>query len=185
MDSETFSISGPLLLKPRRHSDVRGVFSEIYNKNTFSAVCDIDPIFVQDNYSLSNQKGTVRALHGQKPPFAQGKLIQCINGRIRDVALDIRKSSPTYGQHFQTILSAENGAQLWVPEGFLHGFETLEDNTLVLYKQTHIYTPNAEISVLWNDVDLAIDWTTAPKSAILSQKDACAQSFKDFASPFE
>ncbi len=184
MNIETFDIPGPTLLRPKRFTDKRGSFCEVFNQKAFSAAIGFDVNFVQDNQSISLAKGTVRGLHAQKPPYAQGKLVRCTRGSIRDFAVDIRKGSKTYGQHIEAELSEENGAQLWVPEGFLHGFETLTDECHVHYKQTAYYEPGAEIGIMWSDLTLAIGWTACVKTATVSDKDAGSVSFANFKSPF-
>ena len=184
MNIEIFDIPGPTLLRPKRFADKRGSFCETFNQAVFSTAIGFDVNFIQDNHSISLVKGTIRGLHAQKPPFAQGKLIRCTRGSIRDVAVDIRKGSKTYGQHVEVILSEENGAQLWVPEGFLHGFETLTDDCHVQYKQTAYYEPGAEIGIMWNDAALAIGWAACVNTATVSDKDAGAASFATFKSPF-
>jgi dTDP-4-dehydrorhamnose 3,5-epimerase len=140
---------------------------------------------VQDNQSFS-QKGILRGLHAQMEPFAQGKLVRVIQGSVLDVAVDARKSSPTYGQSYSVILSGENHKQLWLPAGFLHGFLTLEDNTIFTYKVTNYYDKNSEVGVLWNDPELNINWgeDIDPKDFILSDKDIVLPAFKDFNNPF-
>lgn len=140
--------------------------------------------FVQDNHSRSSQKGTLRGLHFQSPPHAQGKLARCTIGAILDIAVDIRSQSNTYGQYIKAELSAQNGSQLWVPPGFLHGFLTLTDNVDVQYKCTNYYVPKFDGAVIWNDPDLKIDWGVSPDDVILSGKDKAAQKFADFTSPF-
>ena len=157
---------------------------ESFQRQKFDEAIGTPISFVQDNHSLSKLSGTIRGLHYQSPPFAQGKLVRCISGRITDVAVDVRKGSATYGEHIKVVLSAENKQQLWVPEGFLHGFATLEKNTEVLYKVTNYYSAQADGNVLWNDPDLAIDWGIEPGSVILSDKDQTAPLFKAFNSPF-
>jgi len=139
---------------------------------------------VQENHSLSQHAYTVRGLHFQRPPFAQGKLVRCSRGSIIDVAVDVRVGSSTYGKHVKAELSAENNAQLWVPEGFLHGFVTLEKDTEVQYKCTNYYSPECDGTILWNDPILAIDWTVRSYQACLSDKDKAAQGFSSFQSPF-
>lgn len=176
------AIKGLLIIEPRVFNDARGYFYESYNKNKFAGV-GIDADFVQDNQSLS-QKGAVRGLHGQADPFAQGKLVRVIQGRVIDVAVDIRKGSPTYGRHVSAELSGDNKRQFWIPTGFLHGFATLEDNTIFTYKVNNYYNKESEIGVIWNDPDLGIDWGIAKNEVLLSPKDEVLPSFKSFQSPF-
>lgn len=169
-----------LIIHPTIYNDNRGVFFESYNKQTFSLhglVAD----FVQDNQSIST-KDVIRGLHFQKPPYAQGKLVRVIYGVALDVAVDIRRHSPSYGQYVKVILTAEENNMLWIPEGFAHGFVALQENTIFHYKTTNYYNKNAEDALLWNDVDLNIDWQIS--NPIISEKDACANPFKDFISPF-
>ncbi len=156
-DIQKTAIEGPLLITPKRFGDSRGFFSETYNAGELAAA-GIHLVFVQDNHSLSAERGTVRGLHFQSPPKAQAKLIRVVKGRILDVFLDIRRGSPTYGQHGAVELSAENGRQALIPVGFAHGFCTLEPATEVLYKTTDYYAPHAEGGVRWNDSALGIAW---------------------------
>lgn len=180
---EALDIPDVKLVTPVRFGDDRGFFSETWNAERFRAA-GIDADFVQDNHSLSREAGTVRGLHFQAPPFAQAKLVRVLRGAIMDVAVDIRKSSPTYGYWVKAVLSADNGAQLFVPKGFLHGFATLEADTEVAYKVDAYYSKECDGAVLWNDPDLAIDWGIDMTLAKLSHKDAAAQAFRDFRSPF-
>jgi dTDP-4-dehydrorhamnose 3,5-epimerase len=175
-------LKGALIIEPRVFDDARGYFYESYNKVKFTEA-GIGVDFVQDNQSLS-QKGAVRGLHGQADPFAQGKLVRVINGKVLDVALDIRKGSSTYGKHFSIELSGENKRQLWIPAGFLHGFSTLEDDTIFTYKVNNYYDKASEIGVIWNDPDLGIDWGIDQNTAVLSPKDELLSMFKDFVTPF-
>lgn len=177
-------IQGLLIVEPKVWKDNRGYFYESFNAKLLSDA-GIDVSFVQDNQSFS-QKGALRGLHAQKEPFAQGKLVRVIQGRVMDVAVDVRKSSPTYGQHFSIELSGENHLQLWVPPGFLHGFITLEEDTIFTYKVSNYYDKNSEIGVIWNDADLNIEWGNelAEAEFLLSEKDQVLPSFKDFISPF-
>jgi len=165
------SIPDVKVLIPRRHGDARGFFSEVYNRRLFHEAGITDD-FVQDNHSLSAAKGVVRALHYQLPPMAQAKLIRVVRGAILDVAVDIRRSSPTFGQHVREVLSAENWKQLYVPVGFAHGFVTLEPNTEVIYKVTTLYSPAHERGILWNDPAIGIDWGIAESQATLSERDS-------------
>lgn len=176
-------IDGVLLITPKRFADSRGFFCETYNAERFREA-GVSDIFVQDNQSLSREKGTVRGLHYQSPPRAQAKLVRVVKGAIIDVAVDIRKASPTYGRHVTAMLSAENGAQLLIPAGFLHGFATLEADTEVAYKVTDFYSAAHDGAVLWNSPELNIDWGVEAAAAVLSDKDARAVPFRDFVSPF-
>jgi dTDP-4-dehydrorhamnose 3,5-epimerase len=170
MEIATFEIPDLKLIVPKRFGDVRGYFSETWSDRLFRAeVADV--IFLQDNQSMSAKHGTLRGLHFQKPPFAQGKLVRVTRGSVLDVAVDIRKGSPAYGRHLAVKLDTVVGAQLWVPPGFLHGFCTLEDETEVTYKATSYYSPAHDAGVLWNDADLAIDWPVDPAAMVLSEKD--------------
>jgi dTDP-4-dehydrorhamnose 3,5-epimerase len=158
------------LITPKRFGDDRGYFQEAWSEKRFRQnVQDIG--FVQDNQSLSVSKGTLRGLHFQKPPFAQGKLVRVLRGAIADVVVDIRIGSPTYGKHISVRLDAKEGTQIWVPPGFLHGFCTLEENTEVFYKVTAYYSAAHDAGVLWNDPDLRIDWPVDARSVVLSDKD--------------
>lgn len=167
---EDTAIPAVKIITTRRFGDERGFFTETWNRRRF-AEAGIDLDFVQDNHSLSGPAGTVRGLHFQSPPFAQDKLVRVVHGRILDVAVDIRRSSPTYGQHVAVELSAENGRQLLVPVGFAHGFCTLEPDTEVVYKVTAYYVPEHDHGLAFDDPDLAIDWPVAREAAILSGKD--------------
>jgi|BEDMetMinimDraft_2_1075160.scaffolds.fasta_scaffold01382_5 dTDP-4-dehydrorhamnose 3,5-epimerase len=171
MDVQTLAIPEVKLIVPRRFEDARGYFAETFHAARF-AEAGIPGPFVQDNHSLSRRPGTIRGLHSQIAPAVQGKLVRCIRGAIFDVAVDLREGSPTFGQHVSAVLSAENGAQLWIPGGFLHGFCTLAPDTEVLYKVTAPYDRAAERGVIWNDPELAIPWPVDPGEAVLSEKDA-------------
>lgn len=184
MQIERFNVEDLILITPRRFSDDRGYFTETYKREAFNAIVGKDIPLIQDNESLSSAAGTVRGLHFQAPPHAQGKLVRCVAGALIDVAVDVRSGSPTYGQHVRVELSAENGAQLWVPEGFLHGFSTLMPNTVINYKVTDVYAAGCEGSVMWNDPELGIDWGIDGSQAQLSSKDTDAPLFKDFVTPF-
>lgn len=170
-------------MTPRRFGDDRGFFSEVWNYNVLKAK-GIDINFVQDNHSLSRPAGTVRGLHFQSPPHAQDKLVRCGAGVVFDVAVDARLGSPTYGKWVGVELSAENGKQLLIPRGFLHGFVTRVPSSELLYKCSDVYAPECDGAVRFDDPDLAIDWGIDPSSAVLSVKDKNAQSFADFQSPF-
>lgn len=178
----TTNIEGLLIIEPRIFNDDRGYFYESYNKSKFTEA-GIAVDFVQDNQSFS-QKGAVRGLHAQANPFAQGKLVRVIKGRVLDVAVDIRKGSPTYGKHFSIELNEDNKLQFWIPAGFLHGFSTLEDNTIFTYKVNNYYDKASEIGVIWNDPTLNIKWGIAQNDVLLSPKDELLPSFNEFKSPF-
>src|SRR6476469_3870673 len=175
-------IKGLIIIEPKVWRDERGYFFESFNQKTF-AESGITHEFVQDNQSFS-QKGALRGLHAQSNPYAQGKLVRVIQGKVLDVAVDIRKNSPTYGQHFSIELSAENFKMFWVPPGFLHGFATLEDETIFCYKVTGLYDKASEIGVKWDDRDLNINWGIKPEEAIVSEKDQQLISFKELKSSF-
>lgn len=173
-------LEGVLVVQPTVFKDARGYFFESYNKNVFFNN-GITTEFLQDNESLS-QKGVLRGLHFQNPPHAQAKLVRVIQGAVLDVAVDIRKKSPTYGKYYSIKLSAENKTMLYIPEGFAHGFLVLEDNTIFSYKCSRTYNKESESGILWCDTDIAIDWGI--KTPILSEKDRVAQHFKIFESRF-
>lgn len=183
MKVEHTTLPGVVELTPRRFGDDRGFFSEVYNAAVL-AQHGIDVTFVQDNHSLSRQVGVVRGLHFQAPPHAQDKLVRVGAGRVIDVAVDIRKGSPTFGRWVAVELSAEAGNQLFIPKGFLHGFAVLEPDSELLYKCSDTYAPDCDGAVRFDDPDLAIDWGIDPATAILSAKDAAAPLFRDFDSPF-
>ncbi len=176
---ETTFIQDLLLLTPRVYSDERGYFMESYNRKKISKMIKCD--FVQDNESLS-KRNVLRGLHLQRPPHAQAKLIRVIKGSILDVAVDLRRDSETYGRHFKHVLSGENKKQLYVPAGFAHGFLTLEDDTLINYKCSEYYQAESEVSILWNDQELGIDWGI--EDPILAEKDRMAENFSTFENPF-
>ncbi len=180
---ERTRLDGVVLLRPRRFSDSRGFFSESWNRRTL-AECGIEIDFVQDNHSMSAKAGTVRGLHYQSPPHAQDRLVRCGRGRLFDVAVDIRKGSPNYGQWVGAELSFENGKQLLVPKGFLHGFVTREPDTEILYKCSDYYAPECDGAVRFDDPEIGIDWDIDPAAAILSDKDRTAPLMRDFDSPF-
>ncbi len=170
---------------PKRFGDDRGYFVETYNRRSFSDQgADVD--FIQDNESLSAQVGTVRGLHFQVSPSAQGKLVRCTRGALLDVAVDIRSGSPTYGDHMVVRLDPEVGNQIWIPPGFAHGFCTLEPNTMISYKVSGgYYDPACDRAILWNDPALAIDWPTSAKTAVLSDKDSQAPTLSELGSTEE
>lgn len=174
-------IEGLWIIEPKVFGDHRGYFMESFQKERFAEETGENVDFVQDNESLSS-KGVLRGMHFQKPPFAQGKLVRVISGSVLDVAVDIRKNSPTYGKHQSIVLSGENKKQFYIPPGFAHGFLTLENNTLFSYKCTNFYHPESEGSIAWFDKDLAIEWgDIAP---VISDKDRDASAFNTFNSPF-
>ncbi len=168
------------IIKPKVFDDHRGYFFESYNKEAFLRN-GIDQNFVQDNESKSSI-GVLRGLHFQKPPFDQGKLVRVMHGAVLDVAVDLRKNSPTYGEWVSVELNHENKWMYWIPPGFAHGFVTLENNTVFFYKCTNVYNKDSEGSILWNDPSLNIDWKF--DSPTLSDKDKISPLFKDFVSPF-
>ena len=184
MKVERLAIPDVILLTPPRFADPRGFFSETFNAKR-CAEAGIPGPFVQDNHSLSVKQGTVRGLHCQVAPHVQGKLVRCVRGAIWDVAVDIRRGSPTYGQHVAAELSAENWCQLWIPGGFLHGFCTLLPDTEVIYKVTGDYDRASERGVIWDDPDLALPWPVAPGAALLSDKDRVLPRLADCAPWFE
>jgi dTDP-4-dehydrorhamnose 3,5-epimerase len=172
------------ILTPKRFGDQRGFFSEVYNRKRL-AEAGITIEFIQDNHSWSAEPGTVRGLHFQSRPFAQDKLVRVARGRILDVAVDIRRSSPTYGRHVAVELSAENWRQLLVPVGFAHGFCTLDPDTEVLYKVSGDYSPQHDHGLAWDDPALGIPWPVAPEKAILSDKDRRHPTFDALPDYFE
>jgi dTDP-4-dehydrorhamnose 3,5-epimerase len=167
---DRLEIDGLLLLTASKHGDERGFFSEVFRADVLAAQ-GIDATFVQDNHATSARRGVVRGLHYQVAPSAQGKLVRCARGVILDVAVDIRRGSPTFGRHVATELSEANWRQIWVPPGFAHGYVTLSADTEVLYKVTSYYDPAAERGVAWDDPALGIDWRIDASEAILSAKD--------------
>lgn len=183
MEVRSTAIPEVKLIKPRKHGDHRGFFSETYNKKEL-AEAGIALDFVQDNHSLSTEKGVIRGLHFQIPPFTQDKLVRVIRGSVFDVAVDLRKSSPTFGKHVSAIVSAEEWNQILVPIGFAHGFCTLEPNTEVIYKVTNYYAPDCDRGVLWNDPQLEIEWPVSEREVILSDKDKRQPCFAELAAFF-
>ncbi|MBK0329322.1 dTDP-4-dehydrorhamnose 3,5-epimerase [Rhodobacteraceae bacterium F11138] len=180
MQIEKTALSGVLILTPARHGDARGFFAESWNRRVLEEH-GVDLDFVQDNHSLSGAVNTLRGLHFQAPPHAQDKLVRCGRGRLFDVAVDIRKGSPGYGRWVGTELSAENGRQMLVPKGFLHGFVTREPDTEILYKCSDYYAPECDGAVHWDSC--GIDWGLSG-DPVLSPKDAAAVALADFDSPF-
>lgn len=183
MKVETTALKGVLLITPARFGDSRGFFSESWNRRSMAeAGLEID--FVQDNHSFSATTGTIRGLHFQSPPHAQGKLVRCGRGALFDVAVDIRKGSPTYGQWIGVELSFQNGKQLWIPPGFLHGFVTREPDTEITYKCTDFYAPESDGAVRFDDPMIGIDWGINTAQAVLSEKDAQAPFLAEIETPF-
>ena len=180
MKFDKFKVKGPILIYPDRFGDERGFFAETYSRIKYANI-GIDYEFVQDNHSLSSNLGTLRGLHYQSPPFAQGKLVRCGRGSIYDVVVDIRRGSPTYGEWEGCELSFHNGHQLYVPVGFAHGFLTLEKNSEIVYKCTEYYEPESEGSVCWNSC--GIDWPLK-SDPIVSTKDTISPMLKNLYSPF-
>ena len=183
MKVETLEIEGLKLITPAIFRDERGFFSETYNQKALAEAA-IDHPFVQDNQSLSRLKGVVRGLHFQIPPNAQGKLVRVTRGAIFDVAVDIRHGSPSFGRHASVVLSADNWSQLWVPEGFAHGFCTLEPDTEVIYKVTDFYAPKCDRGLAWDDPDLGIAWPLPEAQVILSDKDRRHPRLRDLPAHF-
>ncbi len=176
-------IEGVVIIKPRIFTDARGYFFESYSKREFDGkVRRVD--FVQDNESCSS-RGVMRGLHFQRPPFTQSKLVRCVKGRVLDVAVDIRKGSPTYGRHVAVELSEDNHLQFFVPRGFAHGFAVLSDTAVFQYKCDNYYHPEADGGIAITDGSLGIDWRIDPAQAILSEKDTKHPMLRDFDSPFD
>lgn len=173
------TLDGVKLVQPRRFGDDRGYFSEVFKDVDLAEALGFAPSFVQDNESLSAKTGTLRGLHYQLGEFAQAKLVRVASGAVIDVAVDIRKSSPSFGSHVAVKLTAEEGNQLWIPAGFAHGFLTLTDNTIVNYKTTNYYNADSDRSMSWSDSELAVDWGGSVDASLLSEKDANAPSFSE------
>lgn len=182
LHSEDTTLDGVKEIVPQRLGDHRGFFAETYSQRAYAAL-GVDATFVQDNHSLSAAVGTVRGLHFQAPPHAQAKLVRCGRGSIFDVAVDIRRGSPTYGRWAGYTLSAENGAQLYIPVGFAHGFATLEPDSEIIYKCSDYYAPETEGALRWDDPDIGIKWPLIG-APVLSEKDAAAPLLAGFNSPF-
>ncbi len=183
MQIEQTPLAGVVILAPKRFGDSRGWFSETWNATRMSE-SGLDLPFVQDNHSFSASVGTLRGLHYQRPPHAQDKLVRCTRGAIFDVAVDIRRGSPTWAKWFGIELSAENGKQLLVPKGFLHGFVTLTPDTEVQYKCTDVYAPDCDGGIRWDDPEIGIDWPLNGTAPQLSDKDKVAPLLAGFDSPF-
>lgn len=181
MNIQKTAIEGVYILEPRIFRDDRGYFYESYNQQKLIDL-GINTQFVQDNQSYS-KKGVIRGLHFQKPPFAQAKLVRVIKGSVLDVAVDIRKGSPTYGKHVSVLLTGENHLQFYIPEGFAHGFVALEDDTVFMYKCSQFYHKESEMSILYNDPILKIDWKL-DEMPIMTEKDLLGVAFDQFITPF-
>jgi len=181
MDIRKTPLDGLLIIQPKIFADERGHFFESYRRDILGEPAT-DVEFIQDNQSLSN-KGIIRGMHFQKPPFAQDKLVRVVTGAVLDVVVDIRRNSPTYGKKFEIELNARNFTMLFIPKGFAHGFETLEDLTIFQYKCSEYYHPESEGGIAWNSPDLAINWQS--QDPVLSQKDKMHLEFSQFESPFE
>ncbi len=183
MEGIKTQIEGVVIIEPRIFKDSRGYFFESYSKREFDE--KVRPVdFVQDNESMST-RGVMRGLHFQRPPFTQSKLVRCVSGRVLDVAVDIRKGSPTYGRHVAVELSEENHRQFFVPRGFAHGFAVLSDVAVFQYKCDNYYHPEADGGISIADPSLGIDWHLDPAAAVLSDKDLRHPLLKDFESPFD
>lgn len=176
-------IEGVFIVEPRVFGDARGYFFESYNAREFKEKTDVDVVFVQDNESMSSY-GVLRGLHFQNPPYTQSKLVRVVKGRVLDVAVDIRKGSPTYGRHVAVELSEENHRQFFIPKGFAHGFSVLSETAVFQYKCDEFYAPQSEGALMWNDPDLAIDWRIPGEKVLLSEKDRNHPRLKEFDSPF-
>jgi dTDP-4-dehydrorhamnose 3,5-epimerase len=181
---EDTALAGVKIVTPRKFGDDRGFFSETHNQKRWDEH-GLHYRFVQDNHSLSREVGVIRGLHFQTPPFAQDKLVRVVRGRILDVVVDIRRSSPSFGRHLAVELSAENWRQLLAPVGFAHGFCTLEPDTEVVYKVTHFYSAAHDRGLAFDDPELAIDWPVAPERALLSDKDRRWPRLRDLPEAFE
>lgn len=179
MEISELGISGLLVIKPQRFNDERGYFMESFQELRYKELITLP--FIQDNVSVS-KKGVLRGLHLQSPPSAQGKLVQVLRGAVMDVAVDLRKQSPTYGQHVCIELSQENGLQFYMPPGFAHGFQALEDDTIFTYKCTAYYNASHELTIRWDDPNLGIPWPISP--VLTSSKDDLGAFFESFNSPF-
>ena len=176
-------IEGIVVIEPTVLSDQRGYFLESFNKNEFEeAIGKVS--FVQDNESMSS-KGVLRGLHYQKPPFAQAKLVRCLEGKVLDIAVDIRNDSPTYGLYHSDVLSGENKKQLFIPRGFAHGFVVLSDSAVFAYKVDNTYAPDYEAGILWNDKELGVEWGANESEIFISDKDDQLPLFSQFESPFK
>lgn len=177
------AIEGVYIIEPRVFGDQRGYFFESYSARDFKQQTGLDITFVQDNESKSS-RGVLRGLHFQKPPYAQSKLVRVVKGRVLDVAVDLRRNSPTYGKHVSVELTGENHLQFFIPQGFAHGFSVLSDEAVFQYKCDNFYAPDHEGAILWNDPQLGIDWRLPEGDVLLSDKDRNNKPFADLVSPF-
>lgn len=184
IEVEPLNLPDVKLVRFTSHEDSRGYFAEVFVRRAFTAAGIVND-FIQDNEVLSRAKGTVRGLHFQLPPFAQAKLVRVLRGRILDVAVDLRRSSPTFGLHVAVELDSAQGEQLFVPAGFAHGYCTREPDTLVLYKVDNSYAPDYDRGINWLDPDLVIDWGIADTQAVLSERDRALPNLRDVAVCFE
>ena len=184
MQATRLAIPDVVLLRPKRHGDARGYFVESFNARNFAREVGVEAAFVQDNEALSAMVGTVRGLHFQRSPTAQGKLVRAIKGAIFDVAVDIRAGSPSFGRHVSATLTADSGDQIWVPPGFAHGYCTVEPDSVIAYKVTDFYSAADDGGVSWDDPALAIDWPVAPGAALLSDKDRRQPRLADLPATF-
>jgi len=180
---EPTAIEGVFVIEPNVYGDTRGYFFESFNARDFLAKTGVDVHFVQDNESKSSY-GVVRGLHFQKPPFSQSKLVRVVEGAVLDVAVDLRKNSPTYAQHVAVELTSENHRQIFIPKGFAHGFSVLSDVAVFQYKCDEYYAPQAEGALAWNDPAFGINWHIPADKVILSEKDRSHPTMKDFVTPF-
>lgn len=183
MEFKSFDLEGPLEIVPRKIEDDRGYFSEIFRSSSFAERAGVVD-FVQDNQSLSVRAGTIRGIHFQTNPFAQGKLVRCLAGKVLDVAVDLRRDSPAYGCWTAVTLTPEDNNQLWVPVGFGHAFCTLEPNSVISYRVTNYYSPQNDHGVAWDDPDIAIDWPSVADASTLSAKDRAQPSLADLPTYF-
>ena len=181
MQFETTRLEGVMLVRPRMFEDERGSFTETWNMHAFQEIVGQSVHFKQSNESVSRE-GVLRGMHFQVPPHGQGKLVRVTRGRVLDVAVDLRKESPTFGQHVAVELSSENRWQLWIPVGFAHGFLAMEDGSTLQYQCTDTYHPESEQSLAWNDPNLGIDWRV--ERPLVSERDQAASAFASFESPF-
>ena len=177
MQATRLRIPEVVLIEPKVFGDARGFFTESFNQQAFDAATGSQYTFVQDNHSRSSQ-GVLRGLHYQLPPHAQGKLVRVVRGAVWDVAVDIRRSSPTFGQWVAETLTEDNHKQLWIPPGFAHGFVVLSDSADFLYKTTNYYAPQSDRGILWNDADIGIQWPDLGMNVLLSDKDQKQAAFK-------